>query len=390
MISTRKLWPVFALLAAALACSLPGTPTAPPPEPTLPPEPTAEVLPTAEMAPTDSGEPTAAPTGDVIAVVVSDDLISLYRLDGGSVGRWEAPGITWPRQGWVQVVGGSVYYVKPSTGAVAAVSWTGTTDFSFTAMPNLSAFAVSPDEQFMAWSTTSYTDVPVSQLWMSRLDGSDMRMILESDASDEIADWFVLEPVTFGHDGSLVYAWQITGIGGYILFGGYSSLYRYDPATGTSTPMAALVGDSTGPCWGGIREDLAFVAGHCVGADGTMAMRERNVLAGTENVFPEFPDQGQAGAAVYSPSGNRLAYAIARSNQDDEAGQIIVRMSPEAAPASIASITDGYFRILFWLDESQLLVGGMEAGQDQVYLVQLDGTRFSVAPGVLAGWMRLP
>jgi hypothetical protein len=135
---------------------------------------------------------------------------------------------------------------------------------------------------------------------------------------------------------------------------------------------------------------VAVAVGNCQGADGALAMRERNLATGIETVFPPFPDQGQAGAGVYSPGGNRLAYAIARSNPDDEAGQIIVRLSPDVGPAPIVSISNGYVGRLYWLDEDRLLVSGMQNGVESAFVVGLDGTLTKVADGSLAGWMRLP
>ena len=333
--------------------------------------------------------PTVAPEADIAAVVVQPDRIELYRLDGTPAGTWDALGIDWPRPDWVQVVGTSVYYVD-NGGQVRAVSAEGTAEFAFTASPDLMAFAVSPDEAWLAWATTKYSDKLESQLWLAARDGSGTRLVAQSDPQDDIADWFALEPVSFAADGRLVYSWQITGIGGYILFFGYSSLYSYDPTTAAVVPLAPLLSESTGPCWNSVRPDLAFAVGHCYGSDGELAMREKDLATGGDRLFPSLPDQGQAGGGTYSPSGNRLAYAIARGNPDDEAGQIIVRLEPAGEPVPLASIGNGYFHVLYWLDEERLLAGGSEGGVDRVYRVGLDGSVTPVADGRLAGWMVLP
>jgi hypothetical protein len=47
-------------------------------------------------------------------------------------------------------------------------------------------------------------------------------------------------------------------------------------------------------------------------------------------------------------------------------------------------------RVLFWLDEERLLVGGMQAGLEKVCLVTIDGVVTPVAEGALAGWIHLP
>lgn len=315
--------------------------------------------------------------------------MELYRLDGTQAGTWDAPGIDWPRPDWVQVVGSSVYYLGDA-GEVRAVSAEGTAEFAFTAMPDLSAFAVSPDEAWLSWATSTYSDKVESRLWLAASDGSGMRLVTESDPQADIANWFTVEPVSFAADGRLVYAWQITGIGGYILFFGYSSLYGYNPATTAVAPLAPLLSDSTGPCWNSVRPDLAYAVGHCYGPEGELVMRERDLSTGEDLLFPSFPDQGQAGAAAYSPSGHRLAYAIARGNMDDEAGQIIVRLEPAGEAVPLASISNGYFHVLYWLDEERLLAGGSEGGVEKVYLVGLDGSVTPLAEGPLAGWIVLP
>jgi len=368
------------LAFSVLACGLPSTATvAPSPGPT-------EAIAT-EAVPVAS--PTVALEVDIAAVVVQPGKIELYRLDGTPAGTWDAPGIDWPRPDWVQVVGSSVYYIDDS-GQVRAVSAEGTAEFAFTASPGIMAFTVSPDEAWLAWATTKYSNKLESQLWMAASNGSGTRLVAESDSQDEIADWFALEPVSFAADGRLVYSWQITGIGGYILFFGYSSLYSYDPVTTAVVPLAPLLSDSTGPCWNSVRPDLAFAVGHCYGSDGELAMREKDLATGEDLLFPSFPDQSQAGAATYSPSGKRLAYAIARGNPDDEAGQIIVRLEPAGEAVPVASISNGYFHVLYWLDEDRLLAGGSESGVDRVYRVGLDGSVTPVVEGRLAGWMVLP
>ncbi|HSB90879.1 MAG TPA: hypothetical protein VLD63_12735 [Anaerolineales bacterium] len=377
----RSLLLFLTLALGALACGFPSpsqAPTAIAPAATEP-------LPLPTEPP-----PTAAPAADIAAVVAGDGQVKLYRLDGTLAATWDAPGIDWPRPDTVQVVGSSVYYINDAP-AVTAVSEKGVSEFAYTATPNLTAFTVSPDEESIAWSTSTFGEAGIeTELWRAAIDGTGMEMVASSEPGDAFPEYFALEPVAFGSDGRLAYAWQITGIGGYILFFGYSSLYAFDPATSVHTPLAPLISDSTGPCWSGVRSDLAFAVGYCQWLDGGLAMRERNLSTGVETVFPTFPEQGQAGAGVYSPSGNRLAYAIARSNPDDEAGQIIVRLSPDAAPAPIASIANGYAGRLFWLDEDRLLVGGMQNGVESVFLVGLDGILTKVADGSLAGWMRLP
>ncbi len=175
----------------------------------------------------------------------------------------------------------------------------------------------------------------------------------------------------------------MTGIGGYILFFGWSSLYRYSPADGGSTPLSQPPRMGTCPCWYGLSPDGAYAVTGC-GQDGMM---ERELATGTDTAFPVMPDQGQQGAAAYSPSGERLAYAIARGNPDDEAGQVLVRLRRGEAPTSIASQSPGYFERILWADEDRMVVGYFLSEGGSVDLLNVDGTRSPIGDGALIGLM---
>ena len=229
-------------------------------------------------------------------------------------------------------MGKSIYYVDSSGsslgGVVRRVTSEGVEALDFTAGEDMASvtFAVSDDESRIAWTHSTYgAEGVASQMWVANIDGSDVRLVVESDPDDDIAEYYALETVRWMPDGDLVYAWQVTGIGGYILFFGWSSFYRYDPAADTTTPLVALEGEGAGPCWYALSPDGSRAAGGC----GTEGMKERELSSGTETAFPVLADQAQQGGAAYSPSGARFAYAIARGNPDDELGQVLVRQSQD-------------------------------------------------------------
>jgi hypothetical protein len=371
-----------ALIASAvvLACAIP-LPSGPSDEPSPPPG----------DGPAETEVPEAPPPEPIVVAHV-EPAFHLYALDGTLLDTRPADGLSWARPGVVQVVGESIYYVDSGgsslSGVVRRVTDAGSEELAFTraeAMASLT-FAVSPDESRISWAYGTWSGTaPQSQLWLANLDGSDAAMVLQSDPADAIEDFYVLEPVGWTPDGDLVYAWQVSGIGGYILFFGYSSLYRYDPSTGVTTPLAP-VGPSTGaPCWSGVSTDGSYAVGAC-GAD--RGVVERELATGTETGFPAFPDQGQAGAGAYSPSNGRLAYAIARGDMDNESGQVIVRLARGAAPTSIASHSPGHFDPVYWADEDRLVVGYWSEGDSMVDLLGIDGSRSPVGPGHLVGLLR--
>ena len=119
-------------------------------------------------------------------------------------------------------MGESIYYVDSGDtgmgGVIRRVTSAGAETLDFTAAEAMQTitFAVSADETRIAWTHSGYeTTGVVSQLWIASLDGSDARLVAESDAADSLEEYFSLEAVRW-EDGDLIYAWQVTGIGGYI------------------------------------------------------------------------------------------------------------------------------------------------------------------------------
>ena len=369
-------------LALVLSCSLPGRVLGEVPGSTPAPD-----VPEVESTPTAGDTPAADPM--IVTHQAAD--FKVYSLDGALVETRSAEGLAYARPNTAQVVGESIYYVASGGsslgGVVRRVTADGveTLDFTFAEPQASLTFAVSEDDQRIAWAYSIYDSAGLSsQLWIADIDGGNSQMIVESDPADSLAEYFALEAMRWMDDGDLIYAWQVTGIGGYILFFGWSSLYRYSPADGALTPLVPATEDAAGPCWFGISPDGDYAAGGC----GEEGMRERELASGTDTAFERFPDQGQQGAAAYSPSGARLAYAIARGDPDDEAGQVLVRLSRGEAPTAIASQSPGYFDRILWADEDRMVVGYFLSEGGSVDLMNLDGTRSPIGDGALIGLMR--
>jgi len=392
-----SLYPAFValvLLASMLACNLPrpsgvtpspeiGIPVTSPEAATIPPE------------PTDTVAPTETPVSEPAVVTFAEGAFNLYTLGGSLLETRPAPGLDWVRPGKVQVLGQSIYYVDSGEagvgGVVKRVSQSGTEELSFTAALAVTGltFAVNRDESKIAWGHSGWVDTgPESQMWIANRDGSGALLAAESSPNDTIEDYYIVEPYRWTPEGDLLYAWQITGIGGYILFFGYSSLYRYSPVSAAITPLVPAEATG-GPCWNSVSPDGVYLVGSCVGTSGVEGMRERNLLTGEETVFPVWPgEQGQAGAGAYSPTGSRLAYAIARGEDpNNEAGRVLVVLSRGEDPLAIASITNGYFSDLAWVDEERLIVGSWQGDAASVQLLGIDGAMAPLASGSLVGLM---
>jgi len=374
---------VSSIVLAGLACSLRGAPS-------------ASTVPSTQIPPE-----AAAPTAVAVSTPVAEPLVvthlgsefQVYELDGTLLETRSAEGLSWARPNTAQVVGQSIYYVAEGAGeggaVVRRVTSTDTSDLEFTRSGDPSeivTFAVSDDGSQIAWGRSSWANgPPFSQLWIAGIDGGTPVLIAQTETLDDIAEFFVLEPVRWLDDGDLVYAWQVTGIGGYILFFGWSSLFSYDVASGATRPVAALAPDVTAPCWTGLTGDGAFAAGACGAAREVI---ERNTQTGVDTVFPVLADQGQAGAAAYAPSGNRLGYAIARGDPDNEAGQLVLVAGRGQGPSVIASHAPGAFDEIQWIDEERMAIGYWQGEGSFVDIVGVDGARTAVGQGRLIGLMR--
>lgn len=380
------------LLLASLACSLPG-PASPAATEAVPPpatEPPLATEPPATEPPVTAPPPIAEP----LVVTHAEDELRLYALDGTLSATWSAAGLGWAREGTAQVVGDSVYYVDSGGsslgGVVRRVSGAGVEELSFTAAGALSqlTFVVSPDGSRIAWSHSAW-DVSgnTSKLWVAGIDGSSATLAVQASPADEFEDFYVLEPVAWTPDGSLIYAWQISGIGD-LLFFGYSSLYRYDLATATITPLAPIPpGATITPCWDGLSAGATLAIGSCTTAGGVPGERERDLATGVEHIFPLWPEgQDQDGAGAYSPSSGRVAYAIAQGDFEHQTGNIIVAPHLGGDLTLVASVDPGYFDRILWVDEGRLVVGYWSGDTSGVDVIQLsDLARSPIGEGRLVG-----
>ena len=374
-------------LALVLSCSLPGRILENVPEILASVEPSAGEE-AQEPAPEEA--PTETPAPEPLVVTHQGGDFKVHSLDGSLVETRSASGLDYARPNTAQVVGESIYYVDSGDtgmgGVIRRVTSAGAETLDFTAAEAMQTitFAVSADETRIAWTHSGYENTGVvSQLWIANLDGSDAQVVTESDPSDSIDEYFSLEAVRW-EAGDLIYAWQVTGIGGYILFFGWSSFYRYYPLDDISTALISASGEAAGPCWYAVSPDGMYAVGGC----GEGGMRERDLVLGTDTVFPLMPEQGQQGGAAYSPSGERLAYAIARGNYEDEAGQVLVRMSREEDPIVLSTQTPGFFERVLWVDEGRMVVGYAEGESSAVDLLTLDGARTPIGEGRLIGLMQ--
>jgi hypothetical protein len=183
---------------------------------------------------------------------------------------------------------------------------------------NLSTFRVSPDEKLIAWTSNLWdTAPPRSELWVANLDGSQARQVMTSTEAAN-GEFFTVAPYRWTDDGRLLIVETPTGLGGYILYRAYSSLYLYDLQSGETKPLYQPE-NRFAVCLSDIAPDLAHIGFGCSDA-GAGKVSIRKVVDGKTTLVPDLPEQGQAGSVRFSPSSAWMAYSIARGDPEKERG----------------------------------------------------------------------
>lgn len=279
-----------------------------------------------------------------------------YDFTGTALG-FDAATITdvWIGDNDVSVFPDQVYYSEfGGNSGVFRVTQQGSQQMNFIdGGDNPVSIAVSPDGSLIAWSTTEYiNNSPQTNLYLANIDGSNQRMIAQIPAA-ELTDFMrVYYPYRWTEDGKLLYATALNGIGGYLLFWGYNGMFLYDT---TSDSNSTIIADNErlGLCLSSISNDLRMAAIVCGNSAG---VRVRHFNDGSETLFPVLADQGSAGAAKFSPSGDWLAYVIQRVNPDDELGKVVVVPIDGSAPPRIIAEVNGTYTVEGWYDDDNFLV----------------------------------
>jgi hypothetical protein len=343
-----------------------------PPSATL----TAAATPTATAGqlPTSPQPTVEVPTYSGFVVFIEEyKEFQTYNLDGEMLQRIAAPSFQAFSRDQVDVIGDNIYYYARDDEHIFLANDSGLTALIDQPAKNPFGFKISADEKQIAWSVVTWDSIPiVSELWVGNLDGSSASRVATYNSDQSPAFLFI--PIEWTPDGKLLFNRSPTGFGGYILYGGYNSLYSYDPA---SQQVAAYVPaeELHGLCLDHYRLDLGLVAFNC-GNQGSQIIL-RNLSNGSETRLQNLPDYPITGSVRFSPSGEWLAYAAAKGNPDAEAGQLLVQPANlSAEPVQIASVEGGFFVVQTWLSENSLLVTRNEGMESSILSkIERDGSR---------------
>lgn len=347
------------------------------------------------LPPTPIEAPTPAPVAEVRGIMVfapasdkrTQNQFVAYNLNGDIL--YELPAGSFPEYGSAQVFGDAVYDLSTPDSALIRVDQQGEHKISLGNGNFSGSLVISRDGQRIAWAWNDMQSQPgTTEVWIADADGSEAHKAVFSPLSQPDSS-YLLAPFRWTADGKLVYTVNMWGIGGYILFNGYDGFRLYDPETGRSTALTPE-DQHFGLCLDNLSPDLSKVLLHCNGQGGQAQIIVQERASGASLNFPPLADQGQAGTMWLSPSGQWLAYAIARGNPDREYGQVIVAPADgSATPKSIAAFEGGYYQVLGWADEETLVISRFESNQTSVWRVGRDGSGLTkLADGRVIGLMR--
>ncbi len=255
---------VFLLIVGLLAaCGQPGSTALPTATSSAPTQPIPTVL-----APTQP-----APTGTPIGQLTKTPFVSLaVRAPDNSIQIVNTQVPVDPRPVQITtgllpqagVVSGTVYALDVTTRPRAvAMDKDGTRPLDFIQNPAYGLAVLSGDQPRLGWATSPNGQGSPSQLFVSATDGSQLTILLTDTTVITAPHEWVAE--RWSRDGqSLYFSTEPSGIGGYILFAGASSLYRVnvnDRSVKEVIPFNMNGGKMT--CLDELSSDERLIADHC-------------------------------------------------------------------------------------------------------------------------------
>jgi hypothetical protein len=258
---------------------------------------------------------------------------------------------------------GTAYVLDFTNQAKAvAIDAKGSHDLTFIQNPNygLAIWRGGPGTQpLLAWGTQPTGTTQTSSLQISNPDGSNVQTLLTIDQG--AAGPIQLLAEFWSADGqSLYFSKEPVGLGGYILFQGASNMFKIDIATKAITEIVPQTSSTGGPqaqaCLDAISGDYRFVADHCT--QNVITIRDLQKGGTTTIQAPtDVTSYRVMGSARFSPTGDRVAFALAQGDPNNERGWVAVGTSSGGvAKMILVGDAGSYYTIQGWLDDQTLLV----------------------------------
>jgi hypothetical protein len=289
-----------------------------------------------------------------------------------------------------------VAYFLDSTGQTQALALdaAGIRQLSFIKNPGFYGLAVySGAQPKLAWSSVvqSQGGTGISTLQISGVDGSGLDTLFSQEIDASFPTMMV--PHYWSADGQWLYfSKEPMGLGGYILYGGASNLYKTNILTSQVKeliPQAPANGSQA--CMDSTSADYRYVADHCTYS--SITVRDLFYDNTTSIQVPQeiASLMGSLGSARFSPDGKRVAFAVARNNPSNEQSWVAVSDSLSGgSKLVITSKMGSYYTVAGWLDSQTILVQSTDLTNcgpncvSDLWAVKADGSQVTkVADGSL-------
>jgi len=277
---------------------------------------------------------------------------------------------------------GAAYVLDSNQAKAFVTTGNGFQDLVFVQAPTPYGLAVWPgggnSPSRLAWATQDAGNQS-STIKISSLDGTYFDTLLTQDSPTPPSQ---LMAQFFSADGQWLYfSKEPVGLGGYILFSGGSNLFKINVTTKEVVEVIPQ-GSSTDPqaCLDAISPDFGFVADHC--AQGAITVRDLNSSKKT-SIQPPADLSGYkiVGSARFSPDGSRLAFALAKGDQQSEQGWVAVSEGTSGGSKLVLTAQTGsYYTVAGWLDDQTLLVESTNPSEcspfckSELWAVKADGS----------------
>jgi hypothetical protein len=237
-------------------------------------------------------------------------------------------------------------------------------------------------QSLLAWGTQLIVPNTPSSLQISAPDGSQLETLYTQEVS---VPPMQLVAQYWSADGkSLYFSREPSGLGGYIVFPGASSLYKIDIGSKQITELIpANFPSEAYSCLDAISGDSLYVADHC--SQNVITVHDLESGATTTIKPPDgLSGYRVLGSARFSPDGSRLAFALAKSDPSDEQGWVAVSDGIQGSSNLVLTASTGvYYTVVGWLDDQTLLIqsnpiSGCEGCENQLWTVNVDGSNLAL------------
>jgi hypothetical protein len=286
---------------------------------------------------------------------------------------------------------GTAYVLNTlSLSGVVAVDANGQHELSFIQNPTIGLALWRGGQgmpSMLAWGTQPSGSNRTSSLIIANTDGSNLQTLLTVESGTPAIQ---LVAELWSENGQFLYfSKEPVGIGGYIIFNGASNLYKINIANRQVSEIIPQA-SSTQPqgCLDAISLDHSYVADHCTANEITI----RDLQTGTSTslqVPADVSGYRLMGSSRFSPSGDQVAFALAKGNPDNEEGWVAVGSSSGGVANLVLTGEPGsFYNVLGWLDDNTLLVHSIPVSipnsASQLVIVSSDGSNpTTAAQGVL-------